>query len=775
MSRSFTAAVLAVALLTGGFPSQAFSTADGLKQDNAKKNAKKPDPTLLTLDRIYGGSEFASRAVSVHWLPDGHDYLIPTSDGKQIVHVDTESGVETVLVDAARLTPGLEAAPLSIDGFELSGDGSRVLIFTNSVRVWRRKTRGDYWVLDLSSHALQKLGGDAPASSLMFAKFAPNSNLVGYVRERNVYVENLLSGEITQLTTTDSDDVINGTFDWVYEEELSLRDGFRFSSDSRSIAYWQIDTQGVPRIPLVDNAAGHYPNLLMLPYPKTGQTNSICRAGVVNLSSRKTQWLPIPGDPRNNYIARMDWVRMDRSASAPTDRSDEIVLQQLNRLQNTNRVMLVRPSDGQVRTILTERDDAWVDIHDETFWLKGGAEFTWLSERDGWRHLYIVSRNGENVRKVTAGDYDVIELLHVDESRSTAYFIASPEKPGERYLYSVQLDGGELRRVTPDGPPGTHVYSICPDGRFAIHTQSSFDTPPLTTIVSLPDHEVVRPLEENKPLHEAVAKLKRLPTEFFRVEIENGVLIDGWCVRPPDFNSKKNRGARYPLLIYVYGEPAGQTVLNRWGGSSSLWHQMLAQQGCVVMSFDNRGTQAPRGRDWRKSVYRRVGTLGPDDQAAALRAVLDDRPWIDRERVGIWGWSGGGSSSLHAIFKYPDLYHTAVSVAPVPNQRYYDTIYQERYMGLPGDNVEGYRNGSAMNFASQLKGNLLLIHGTGDDNCHYQTTELLINELVRHNKPFEMMAYPNRTHSIREGTNTTRHLRELMTRFLRQHLLQAAP
>jgi len=762
MPRSVVLRLLALLLLSAVFSFQVSSAAE---KERSQKSGKKPDPALLTLDRIYGGDEFASRSVAVDWLPDGHSYLTLQSDTKQIVRVDAATGEETVLVDAARLTPGLEASPLAIDGFELSADGSRVLIYTNSQRVWRRKTRGDYWVLDLSSHGLKKLGGDAPAASLMFAKFAPDSNLVGYVRERNIYIENLLSGEITRLTETDSDDVINGTFDWVYEEELSLRDGFRFSPDSQSIAYWQINTQGVPRIPLVDNAAGHYPTLLLLPYPKTGQTNPICRVGVVDLTTHETNWLLVPGDPRDHYIARMDWA----------GNSDEIVLQQLNRLQNTNRVMLARQHDLQVQRILTEHDDAWLNVHDEMFWLNDGAEFTWLSERDGWRHLYLVSRSGDSVRQVTTGEFDVIRLLHVDESTSTAYFIASPGNPTERYLYAIQLDGSQLRRLTPDGASGTHGYSISADGHFAIHTQSAFDTPPVTTLVSLPDHKVVRPLEENEKLHKVVGKLKRSPTEFFRVEIEDGVQIDGWCIKPPGFDAKQNRGTKYPLLVYVYGEPAGQTVLNRWGGTSTLWHQMLAQQGCVVMSFDNRGTPAPRGREWRKSVYRQVGILGPQDQAAALRASLETRPWIDRDRIGIWGWSGGGSSSLHAIFKYPDLYQTAISIAPVPNQRYYDTIYQERYMGLPSDNVDGYRNGSAMNFARQLKGNLLLIHGTGDDNCHYQTTELLINELVRHNKPFEMMAYPYRTHSIREGTNTTRHLRELMTRYLQRHLLSAAP
>ncbi|MHC4877194.1 MAG: S9 family peptidase [Planctomycetota bacterium] len=769
MFRSFRVSLAVIALLSGAFSSEGLRAADNADQKQSKKSRKKPDPAVLTLDRIYGGSEFASRSVSVQWLPDGRAWLtlkpVGNSGAKQIIRVDAETGDETVFVEPARLTPGLEAAPLGIDGFQLSGDGSRVLIYTNSRRVWRRKSRGDYWVLDLSSNDLRKLGGDAPASTLMFAKFAPNSDRVAYVRERNIYLEDLLSGQITRLTETPNDDVINGTFDWVYEEELGLRDGFRWSPDGQAIAYWQIKTEGVSRIPLVNNTVGLYPSLLMLPYPKTGQTNSICRVGVVSIESRTTKWLSIPGDPRNHYIARMAWA----------GNSDELVLQQLNRLQNTNRVMLANVSESTVETFLTERDDAWVRVHDEMFWLKDGKEFTWLSERDGWRHLYIASRDGNQTRLVTRGDYDVIQLLHVDEQREVAWFIASPENPTERYLYSIRLDGSGFRRVTPEEFSGTHGYSISPTGDFAVHTRSTIDMPPVSTLIGLPEHEVVRVLESNARLHKVVAKLDCGTTEFFRVEIEDGVELDGWRIKPPGFGAKENRGKKWPLLIYVYGEPAGQTVLNRWRGSSHLWHQMLSQQGCVVMSIDNRGTPAPRGREWRKMVYRQVGTLGPDDQAAALKVLLKKHKWIDRERVGIWGWSGGGSSSLHAIFRYPDLYRTAISIAPVPNQRYYDTIYQERYMGLPSDNVEGYRNGSAMNFASQLKGNLLLIHGTGDDNCHYQTTELLINELVRHNKPFQMMAYPYRTHSIREGTNTTRHLRDLMTRYLYQHLLRTAP
>ncbi|GAB4138839.1 MAG: S9 family peptidase [Planctomycetaceae bacterium] len=675
---------------------------------------------------------------------------------RDIVKTDAKTGKRTVLVSAAELIPAGQTTPLNIEGYSFSNDFSLLLIYTNSKRVWRKNTRGDYWILDRSSRQLRKLGGNAAPSSLMFAKISPSGEHVAYVRERNIYVENLLDHSIKQVTKTADQHIINGTFDWVYEEELGLRDGFRFSPDGKSIAYWQINTKGVSAVPLVNNTDSFYPRITWIPYPKTGQRNSACRVGVVSLASGKTSWLQISGDPREHYIARMEWAGNSR----------ELIVQQLNRLQNANRVMISDVRTGNSRTLFIERDKAWVDIHDELLWLKGHRQFTWMSDRDGWRHLYLISRDGKSIRQITKGKFDVIRLLHVDERRKIFYFIASPEKASQRYLFRVNFDGNSMTRVTPYEMPGTHSYSISPRGSWAIHTASSFTKPPVTSLIELPSHRQVRVLESNKSLHEKIAKLSKVATEFFRVNIERNVDLEGWCIKPPHFNAKK----KYPLIIYVYGEPAGQTVMDRWSGGNHLWHLMLAQHGYIVMSFDNRGTKSPRGRAWRKAVYRKIGTLGPNDQAAALKAVLKLRPYIDGKRVGIWGWSGGGSSSLHAIFKFPDLYHTAIAIAPVPNQRYYDTIYQERYMGLPKTNVEGFRNGSAINFAHRLKGNLLLIHGTGDDNCHYQTTEMLINELIRHNKPFRMFAYPNRTHSIREGVNTSLHLRDMMTRYFLEKL-----
>jgi len=661
------------------------------------------------------------------------------------------------MVSATRLVPEGRSEPLKIDDYSWSPEAKRLLIFTNSKRVWRRNTRGDYWLLDGTSWKLQKLGGDAEPSTLMFAKFSPDGRRVAYVRERNLYVQNLKNLRIRQLTNGGSETVINGTSDWVYEEEFRLRDGFRWSPNGRWIAYWQFDTEGVRTFFLVNNTDSLYPKLIPIPYPKVGEMNSACRVGVISFRGGQTQWFDVSDDPRNHYIPRMEWAANSRT----------IAFQHLNRLQNTNEVVLGNVRKGSFRKILTERDDAWVDIRGDVKWLSDGRSFTWMSERDGWRHLYLISRSGRKITLLTPGEFDVISVQSVDEERGWVYCIASPDNPTQRYLYRTPLDGsGKACRVTPTDQEGTHTYRISPDSKWAFHTYSSFDTPPIIELVRLPEHETVRILAENSELRDTLNNLKTIRTEFFRIDIGDGVQLDGWCIKPPDFDPHK----QYPAVFHVYGEPAGQTVLDKWGGRKYLWHLMLAQQGYLVMSVDNRGTSAPRGRAWRKCIYRRLGILASADQAAATRVVIKSRPYVDPSRIGIWGWSGGGSMSLNAIFRYPDLYHTAMAIAFISDQRLYDTIYQERYMGLPSDNEEGYRNGSPITFAHQLKGHLLLIHGTGDDNCHYQSCEALVNELIRHNKPFSMMAYPNRSHSISEGENTGRHLYELLTRYLKENL-----
>ena len=732
--------------------------APAIAQDPAVDAA---DPARVTLERLFGANRIHGAWLGpVQWL-NGSAYTTvePSTslDGaRDIVQHDARTGESEVLVSARSLIPIGADQPLAVEGYTWSDDFRKLLVFTNSRRVWRENTRGDFWVFDRDSGDLTQLGGDAAPSTLMFAKFSPDGSRVGYVRENNVYVETLATGEIARLTTDGSRTIINGTFDWVYEEELDLQDGWRWSPDGQKVAYWQLDASGVRDFLLINNTASLYSYTIPIQYPKAGSTNSAARVGVVGIDAQTTRWLEVPGDPRNNYIARMDWAA----------NSDEVVIQHLNRLQNTLQIMLGRSDNGEVTTVYTERDSAWVDMRENSLaWLPGGQEFVWISEIDGWRHAHVVSRDGAVVRTLTPGPMDIIAVEKIDVEGGWLYYLASPEDALHRYLFRAPLDGSSApERLTPVDQPGSHSYDIAPGGDWAIHTWSSFENPPTTDLVHLPDHAAARTLVDNAELEAYVEALDRGPMEFFRVDAGD-VTLDGWVMKPPDFDPSQ----RYPVLFYVYGEPWGQTVLDAWGGGRYLWHLMLTQQGYLVASLDPRGTPSPRGREWRKTIYKRIGTLTSADLAAGAREVLA-RPYVDASRAAIWGWSGGGSQSLNAIFRYPDVFGTAMAVAPVPDIQLYDTIYQERYMGLPQDDPDAYESSSPLTYADQLEGDLLVVHGTGDDNVHYQGTERLINALVEANKPFSVMVYPNRSHGIFEGQNTTLHLYSLLTRYLKQHV-----
>ncbi len=726
----------------------------------APLSAQRGDPSMLTLERIFASPEFMAGGYGItqaRWLEDGSAYTMfelstTVSNAADIVRYDPATGASIVMVPAFRLAPAGTRRPLDVEDYAWSEDGRQLLVFTNSRRVWRSNTRGDYWLLSLDDWSLRKLGGAAPEASLMFAKFSPDGGRVAYVRENNIYVENLADGQITQLTSDGTRTLVNGTSDWVYEEEFSLRDCFFWSPDGERIAYWQFDSEGVNEFRMINNTDSLYPSIISFPYPKAGETNSAVRVGVVSASGGSTTWFAVGGDPRNNYIPRMEWAA----------NSDEVIIQRLNRLQNTNWLLLGYASTGAIDTVLIERDEAWLDVVEDLHWLNEGADFTWVSERDGWRHVYISSRSGANVRLITPGELDVISVVSVDEEGGWLYYIASPDDPKTRYLYRTRLDGsGNTERLTPADQVGTHGYQISPGAEWAIHNYSSFGVPPVFDILRLPEHTVARTLANNDELRQRLAALRSSPVEFFRVDNGEGVPLDCWMLKPPDFDST----AVYPVLFFVYGEPWGQTVSNSWAGAEYLWHLMLSQHGYIVASVDNRGIPAPRGREWRKGVYRKIGVHASADQAAAARAIAN-RPYVDPSRMGIWGWSGGGSMSLNMIFRHPDLYNTAMAVAPVPDMRYYDTIYQERYMGLPDENAEDYRMGSPITFAHQLEGNLLVVHGTGDDNVHYQGTEALIDALVAAGKQFTMMAYPNRSHGIYEGEGTTLHVYTLLTEYL---------
>lgn len=725
---------------------------------------------LLTIDRIFGPeAEFKPEVWGpAYWLKKGTGYVTlevapefshceKAKEIKDLVQYDPATGERSILIPATSLIPAGKELPLIIENYAWTDDAEKVIIFTNSHRVWRENTRGDYWLLHRSTGQLQQLGGSAPEATMMFATLSPDGTHIAYVCENNLFVQKLDDLQITALTTDGGPTLINGTADWVNEEEFYLRNGLRWSPDSQSIAYWQFDTSGVRQYPLVNKTKSLYPEITYYAYPKVGETNSACRVGVVSVTGGATRWFESNPDPRNHYIPHMEW----------SSDSQSVLFQQLNRLQNTNHFISGNPQSGETEIIFTDRDDCWVEVMREWRWIENGARFLWLSERDGWQHLYSVSIKDQSVRLLTPGDYDVISLVGVDEKEGCAYFIASPDNATQRYLYRAPLDGsGKAERVTPASQPGTHAYRFSTDGQWAFHTYSSFGQPAIIELISLPDHKVVRVLADNKDLRAKLAALTPCHNEFFKVPLEDGFVADAWCIKPPDFDPNK----KYPLFIHVYGEPAASTVLDVWQGDNFLWHSMMAQRGYVVMCIDNRGTPGPLGRAWRKSIYRQIGSLASRDQAAATREILRTRPYLDASRVGIWGWSGGGSMSLNAIFRHPDLYHTAMAVAFVANQRFYDTIYQERYMGLPDDNAEGFRHGSPVTWANQLEGNLLLVYGTGDDNCHYQNCEVMVDALVEHNKQFSQVAYPNCGHGLNEGKNTKRHLYATLTRYLSENM-----
>ena len=500
-------------------------------------------------------------------------------------------------------------------------------------------------------------------------------------------------------------------------------------------------------------------------YPKAGTTNSAARAAVVSADGGEPVWLDVPGDPRQNYIARLEWAAS----------SDEVVLEHLNRAQNTLQVMLGDARTGRTRTVLTERDSAWVDVVDDLRWIDGGKRFTWISERDGWRHLYVVSPRRQ---EQPAGDARPVR----------------PAQSGERVRGGVRGRGGLggrldlLHGLTGQRDPALPLpHAAGRQGQAgAGHAAEAARLSHLSDLVRRPlgvsqlvrvrrtrdrrprpaaGHVAVRAVVRNQRQRDAVARLQRGPEEFVKLDAGRGLELDAWIMKPPGFDSTK----RYPVLFHVYGEPAGQTVLDQWDGAKYLWHLMLTQMGYVVASVDNRGTPAPRGRAFRKAIYQKIGLVNSADQAAAARAMRRWR-WVDSTRIGVWGWSGGGSTTLNLMFRYPELYQTGMSVAPVPDERLYDTIYQERYMGLPQEHPEAYHDGSPLFFADRLRGNLLLVHGSGDDNVHFQGSERLINALVAANRPFQLMVYPNRTHCICEGDGTSVHLYSLLTRYLVEHL-----
>lgn len=714
----------------------------------------KADPKLLTLDRIYASNEFRQERIQpIQWISNGDAYITVTDS--ELTRWESATGKKEPFVSKESLT--VNGKPLSIESFSLSEDESKVLLFTNSSRVWRSNTKGDYWVYDLKSGKLSQLGKAFPSSSLMFAKFSGDNQYVAYVQDFNLYLENFKTGEVTALTADGTRKIINGTFDWAYEEEFGKRDGFSWSPDGKLIAFWQIDATDIGTFYMINNTDSVYSKPVPLQYPKVGQTPSGAKIGIVNPTTKNLTWIPIPGDEKENYLPGMQWIN-----------EDLLLIQQMNRKQNRLTVLTFRPSNQALKEVYVETEETWVDLgypdisangwgNNDLKIVDGGKAFLRMTENGDWRQIIKVNLETGKKSEITPNQYDVASFGGLTDTN--VYFIASPENPTQRYLFEKSLNGKPTaKRITPSEFSGVNTYDISPNGKFAIHTNQSTSAPTTVRLVSLPTHETLQVLVENKAYKAKLESLSLSKVEFTTVTTSEGVTLDARIVYPVDFDPAK----KYPVLFHVYSEPWGATAIDT---QISLFDRMLAQKGYFIIDMDNRGTPTLKGTSWRKSIYRKIGIINAQDQGLAAKEILK-LPYLDENRVAVWGWSGGGSATLNLLFKFPEVYQTGMSVASVSNQLIYDNIYQERYMGLPQENMEDFVAGSPITYAKNLEGNLLLVHGTGDDNVHYQSAEMLINELVKHNKQFQIMPYPNRSHGINEGEGTTLHLYTLLMNYL---------
>lgn len=744
-----------------------------------------PPAGRVTVERLFRTRDFASAPMpAVVWMKDGRSYLDMRPDpagGVDIVRVDLVSGAVTELADAGTLLDP-SGARIAAEGIALSPDERKALVFANSVPVWRTNTRGVYYVLDLESRRVTPLVGTQPPSpspspdtlaapSLarpvdrpdrvpgyviervkdpelqMFAKFSPDSRQVAFVKGNDLWVTELATGRSTRLTSDGSPNVINGTTDWVYEEELGIADAFRWSPDSRRIAYWRFDQSEVMAFPMVDELP-LYPTVETLRYPKSGTPNSRVKIGVIAATGGPTRWLEVGGDT-GQYLARMDWLG-----------ADSIWVQRLPRKQDRMDLLVLSAVSGAGRVAMTDRDQAYVDVNDVR-WLEGGRRFLYLSDSSGWRQLYLHDRSGARLGQLTRDGVDVLDLVAVDESRGDVYVQVAAPDPTQRQLYRASLDGRRWEQVTTGH--GTHTASIGPGARWMVDFHSTAASPTTAVLYELPSMRRARVLQDNARLAATVASLTIRPPEFFKLPMPDGTQLDAYRVVPADFDSTR----RYPVLMYVYGGPASPTVNDAWGGTRYLWHQSLVQEGYVVVSVDNRGA-AWRGRDFRKVTQHRLGLQESQDQIDAAR-WLGARSWVDASRIGIWGWSYGGYMTLMSTGRGGNVFRAGLSVAPVTDWRLYDTIYTERFMWLPAENEEGYRATSALNNVDGLTAQLLLVHGTGDDNVHPQNSYQMIQRLEELGKPFYMLLYPNRTHSI-SGGNTSFHLYTMFTKFIKENL-----
>ena len=541
--------------------------------------------------------------------------------------------------------------------------------------------------------------------------------------------------------------------------------GMTWSPDGRHLAFIQSDQNNVRKRSMLVPSDPSYPGIREQIFARVGGTIATLKVGLIDTQSGETSWVELDPVTSNGqqgfYLGQVEWA----------GNSDELLIEKLSRFRDRRQFFLLNVKTNQIKTIFDETNPAWAISSQGKnlglMWIQEGSHFIVISEKDGWRHAFLYSREGKELATLTPGDYDIIDRGPIDEASGHFYFYASPDNGTQKHLYRVPLDGsGDRERITPKELGGTNEYDFSPNLKHAIHTHSNIDTPPVQTLISLPDHQAIKVLQENHQVHDALNQWKITPTEFVKIETEPDVSMDALIMKPRGFDASK----KYPVLVYVYGEPHGQTVLDQWSAGQSLFHRVITDLGYIVVSIDNRGTPAPKGAAWRRSVFGSLGPLSTEDQAAAIQQLGQTHPFIDLDRIAIWGWSGGGSNTLNALFRKPDLYKVGIAVVPKPQPHLYNAWFQEMYMRTREVNPEGYQRSAPLHFAEGLQGKLLIVTGSGETNTHMQIIEGLVDRLVELGKPFDYMVYPNRNHGLSEGPGSKVHVRMLIARYLMENL-----
>lgn len=706
--------------------------------------AQKP----ITLEDVWQKGTFSAKsAPGFNFMNDGKHYTL--QEGSKIQQYDLTTGnlVETIL-DASTLanTAGFNG---EMQGYDLSADEQQLLLSAELEPLYRHSFKGDFFVYDRQSKTLKPVfeGG-----KISLAILNPQGTKVAFVFENNLYIKDLANDKTTQVTTDGKiNSIINGGMDWVYEEEFALTQGYQWAPDGQRLAFYRFDESAVKEFTLQMYNNELYPENVPFKYPKVGETNSTVTVHIYDLNSGKT--IKTDANPEaDQYIPRIYW----------TTNPKQLCILRMNRLQNQLDFLLTDAETGATKKIFTETSKWYVDeaILDNVTFLKDGKSFLMTSERDGWRHVYLHDMNGKQIRQLTKGNWEVSTLYGVDEKRGLVYFQSTEKSPMERQVYAMSLDGKNKKTLA--ATPGTNLANFSSTYDYFVLTHSDINTPPTYTVYNLSGKQV-RVVEDNKALKSKISEFRVTNAEFFKFKTSENVELNGWMIKPTGF--KENR--RYPVLMFVYGGPGDQKVIDRYTGGNYWWFEMLAQQGYVVACVDNRGTGG-RGEEFKKMTYLQLGKYETVDQIEAAK-YLGNLPYVDKQRIGIFGWSYGGYMSSLCILKGNDIFNAAIAVAPVTNWKWYDSIYTERYMQTEKENAAGYRDNSPVNFADRLKGDYLLVHGLGDDNVHFQHTAEMANALIKANKQYDTYFYPNRNHSI-SGGNTRLHLYTKMTNFLNEKL-----